>query len=55
MIRRGRWSESDAIIDVCNKNVNNTNPKIKLKTKELKEANAMTFAGREWANELIDN
>ena len=40
MIRRGRWSENDATIEGYNKNVNTSNPKIKLKTKDLKEANA---------------
>ena len=45
MISRGRWSENDATIDEYNKNVNTSNPKIKLKTKELKERNATTFAG----------
>ena len=45
MFRRGRWSENDATIDGYNKNVNTSNPKSKLKTKELKERNVMTFTG----------
>ena len=37
--------ETDAIIDGYNKKVSTSNPKSKLKTKELKERNVMTFTG----------
>ena len=43
---REEWMlETDAIIDGYNKKGDTSNPKSKLKSKELKERNVLTFTG----------